>query len=449
MPVELWISRIFATRETGGAALTSDFSNLLRGEPAVCSSKRNSGLHASLVGALVLAAAVAGCRRGLTSSAPANLSAGADAKVTQRFGMHMHDGIHNWPSVTFGYWRLWDAGVSWPQVETARGSYDFTLLDQYIALAQQHNVKVIYVLGNTPQWTSTDPNHVATQGLPGATAPPSNMQDWQDYVTTVVTRYKGKIDAYEIWNEVDLDGYWTGTVSQMVQIAQTAYQTIKRIDPNAVVLSPSLVAGNGKDYMKKFFDAGGTSVYDAVAFHLYDTQVHPEDSVVDLDAPVLAIAHQYGKDVWDTEVGWGPFGTFASQQEEAAFTARTMILQAAQGINVIVWFAWDDRGPWVHISFVGPDFQTPTPAAIAFNQVQAWLLNSAIACSNSPDGTWQCQVTGPTGTQSYIVWNRSTSSTFSIPSNWQVKSLKDLAGNTQSISGSTMTITTSPVLLSP
>jgi GH35 family endo-1,4-beta-xylanase len=164
----------------------------------------------------------------------------------------MHDAIHHWPSVTFGYWRLWDAGVSWPQVETARGVYDFGLLDQYVALAQQHNVKMIYVLGNTPQWTSTDPNHVGTQGLPGATAPPSNMQDWQDYVTTVVTRYKGKIFAYEIWNEVDLDGYWTGSVNQMVQIAQMAYQTIKQIDPAATVLSPSLVAGNGRDYMKKF-----------------------------------------------------------------------------------------------------------------------------------------------------------------------------------------------------
>ncbi|HVH86949.1 MAG TPA: endo-1,4-beta-xylanase [Terriglobales bacterium] len=392
---------------------------------------------------------ITGCARGISGTLPSTLTAGANVKVIQRFGMHMHDAIHHWPSVTFGYWRLWDAGVSWPYVETARGTYDFNLLDQYVALAQQHGVKIIYVLGNTPQWTSTDPGHVGTQGLPGATAPPGSMQDWQEYVTTIVTRYKGKIDAYEIWNEVDLDGYWTGSVSQMVQLAQIAYQTIKQIDPAAIVLSPSLVAGNGRDYMKKFFGAGGDKFSDAVAYHLYDTQMKPENTVSDVYEPTLAVARQFGKDIWDTEVGWGPFGTFPNQQEEAAFTARTMILQAAEGINVIVWFAWDDRGPWVHLDFVGPDYQTPTPAAIAFNQVQAWLLNSSITCSNSSDGTWQCPVTPPTGGQKYIVWNWLVNSTFTIPSTWQVKTVTDLAGNTQSISGNTLTLTTSPVLLSP
>jgi hypothetical protein len=414
-----------------------------------------SSLHVKFARALgviagtMLVLAAASCGRGVSGTLPSTLTAGADVKVIQRFGMHMHDAIHHWPSVTFGYWRVWDAGVSWPQVETARGAYDFSLLDQYVALAQQHNVKMIYVLGNTPQWTSTEPNHVGTQGLPGATAPPSNMQDWQDYVTTVVTRYKGKIFAYEIWNEVDLDGYWTGSVSQMVQIVQVAYQTIKQIDPAATVLSPSLVAGNGRDYMTKFFTAGGDKFSDGVAYHLYDTQVKPENTVADVYEPTLAIANQFGKAIWDTEVGWGPFGTFPSQQAEAAFTARTMILQAAEGIDVIVWFAWDDRGPWVHISFVGPDFQTPTPAAIAFNQVQAWLLNSGITCSNTPDGTWQCPVTPQSGAPKYIVWNSQTSGSFSIPTTWQVKTLTDLAGNTQPISGGAITISTSPVLLSP
>src|SRR5256885_2752188 len=146
--------------------------------------------------AALLALAIAGCM-GLTHVAPPpNLSAGATSKIAQRFGMHMHDAIHHWPSVAFGYWRVWDAGVSWPQVETSRGSFNFALLDQYVTLSEQHSVKMIYVLGNTPQWASSNPNHVGTQELPGATAPPNNIQDWQDYVRAVVTRYQGRIFAY-------------------------------------------------------------------------------------------------------------------------------------------------------------------------------------------------------------------------------------------------------------
>lgn len=401
-----------------------------------------------VIAAAIVALGIAGCR-GVSGIAPANVSGGANANVEQRFGMHMHDAIHHWPSVNFGYWRIWDAGASWPQVETARGVYDFSLLDQYVSLAKQHNVKIIYVLGNTPQWASQDPTHVGTQGLPGATAPPTNMQDWQDFVRTVVTRYQGRIYSYEIWNEVNLDGYWTGNMNQMLQMVQVAYQTIKQVDSAAIVLSPSLVAGSGIDYLKKFLSSGGNQFSDGIAFHLYDTNPQPEGTLVDFYLPVTAIGQQYGKPIWDTEVGWGPFGTFPTQQAEAAFTARTMILQAASGINVIVWFCWDDRGPWVHIDFVGPDFQTPTPAAIAFNQVQEWLLNASITCSDDPSGTWQCPVTPQGGAPKYIVWNSQTSTTFTIPSTWNVKTMTDLAGNTQPISGSSLSISTSPVLLSP
>jgi hypothetical protein len=416
---------------------------------------------AKFVVSAALATAILGCGRGLqsvpSSVAPPASPAGPttpgspatpQASITQRFGFDIRDPIHYWPAQPFSYWRVWDSAVTWAQINTARGVIDFSLLDQYVALAEQHNTKMIYVLGNTPQWASQDPNHVGTQGLPGATAPPSNMQDWQTFVQQIVTRYKGKIYAYEVWNEVDLNGYWTGSVSQAVQMAQIAYQTIKQIDPPAVVLSPSLVAGNGKDYLKNFFNAGGNNYSDAVAYHLYDPNRTPELIVQPVYQEPLAIAQQYGKTIWDTEVGWGPWGDW-SDQDAAAYTARNLILQAAAGIDVIVWYAWDDIGPWVHLYFVRSDRLTQTPAAIAYGQIQAWLLNSTISCTSSPDGSWQCPVVAPDGKQKYIVWNMQGSSTFAVPAAWQVKTVTDLAGNTQAFSGSTLPINTSPVLLMP
>jgi phosphoglycerol transferase MdoB-like AlkP superfamily enzyme len=124
-----------------------------------------------------------------------------------------------------------------------------------------------------------------------------------------------------------------------------------------------------------------------------------------------------------------------------------MILQAASGINVIVWFAWDDRD-WVHLPFVRSDFQTPTPAAVAFQQVQSWLMSASITCTNTPDGTWQCPVTAR-GVQKYIVWNTDATTTFRIPASWQVKTANDLAGNSQAISDGSVTIGHLPIMLSP
>jgi hypothetical protein len=400
--------------------------------------------------AAVLLASICGCR-GISSNGgvPAALAPHDASAVTQRFGMTMHDAIHHWPSVTFGYWRVWDANASWPYIETARGVYDFSLLDQYVDLAQQHNIKMIYDFGNTPKWASRDPATVGTQGLPGATAPPVNMQDWQDYVNTTVKRYKGRIYAYEIWNEVDLPGYWTASMGDMLNMVKVAYTTIKQIDPAAIVLAPSLVAGNGIKYLKDFFNAGGAQYSDAVAFHLYDIVEQPEQSIENFYIPATQTAAEWGKQVWDTEVGWGPWGTFPSEQDEAAFTARTLILQAASGINVIVWFAWDDRGPWVHIYFVGPDFQTPTLSAMAFQQVQGWLADSAISCSNTPDGTWQCPVVPSSGKTKYIVWNMNGPDSFAIPASWNIQNATDLTGQVSSVPGGSVLIGTSPILLNP
>ncbi len=371
----------------------------------------------------------------------------SDQPVENAFGFDFHDPVAHWPAEPFSYWRVWDANVDWARIETAPGVFDFTLLDQYVALAARHNVKMVYVLGNTPQWAATDPNHVGTQGLPGATSPPTDFSIWQTFVQTVAMRYRGRIFAYEVWNEADLPGYWTGNLSEMLQICQIAYQTIKRADPNAVVLAPSLVAGNGIGYLNDFLSNGGAQFTDAIAYHLYNTNRSPE-VVIPFDQQVLSIAQVWGKQVWDTEFGWGPWGTW-SDQDAASFLARSLILQSSQGIAPIIWYAWDDRGPWVHLYLVQPDFQTPTLAAMAYSQVTFWLIGSVISCSSQVDGSWQCPLNGKSGGTRYIVWNPDSTQTFSVPAAWNVTKATDLAGDVQPISGGQVQISPSPILVEP
>ncbi len=384
---------------------------------------------------------------GLRAGDPETLRPRNKTSVDNTFGFDIHDPVRHWPSQPFGWWRMWDANVDWARVEPAAGVFDFSLLDQYVALAAQHNVKIIYVLGNTPAWASTDPTHVGTEGVAGGTAPPVQLQDWQSFVQAVATRYKGRIAAYEVWNEANLNGYWTGSVSEMMQLVQSAYATIKHADPAATVLAPSVVAGSGLDWLSQFLSSGGNAVTDAIAYHLYDTAKLPEQAV-SFDQQVLAIAQQWGKDVWDTEVGWGPWGTF-DERESAAFLARTFILQTAQGVTHIVWYAWDDRGPWVHLFLLESDLQTPTLAAMAFGQVQTWLEGSMTTCSSQSDDTWECTLTTSDGKLKYVVWNSAGAQSFSIPSSWNVGHVTDLQGNSHKLAGGQLNIDPSPVLLTP
>jgi hypothetical protein len=333
-------------------------------------------------------------------------------------------------------------------VEPSRGVFDFSLLDQYVALAQQNNVQIIYVLGNTPQWAATDPQSPSNEVLPGASSTLKDVQDWADFVQKVATRYKGKIVGYEVWNEADLTGYWIGSVTDMLQLAKIAYSSIKQIDPAATVLAPSLVAGNGREWLQQYLAAGGDQFTDAIAYHLYTTSLAPEDAVPFMQS-VLAIAKQYNLPVWDTEVGFGPWGTM-SDAEGAAYLARTFILHAANGVTHTMWYAWDDRGPWVHLYLVQPDLTTPTLAGHAFGVVTKWLQDASVSCHNDQiDFSWQCTLTGSDGTTKYLVWNAIAPETFPIPSSWQVSQAVDLTGSTTQISGGQIAIAGSPTLLEP
>src|SRR5262249_20629186 len=61
------------------------------------------------------------------------------------FGLHIHHLWQDtqWPSIPFGTWRLWDAHVLWTYLEPQPGQYDFSLLDKYVQVAQEHNVELI------------------------------------------------------------------------------------------------------------------------------------------------------------------------------------------------------------------------------------------------------------------------------------------------------------------
>jgi hypothetical protein len=74
--------------------------------------------------------------------------------------------------------------------------------------------------------------------VPGSSiVPPRTLTPWIRYVTAVVTRYRGRIDSYEPWNEVNLGMFYGGTPSQMAAMTRALKDVVDRIDPAAMVTS--------------------------------------------------------------------------------------------------------------------------------------------------------------------------------------------------------------------
>ena len=152
--------------------------------------------------------------------------------------------------------------VNWSSFEPAPGDYETGQLADYRAffasLPAGTKVDVDVVL--TPSWAS-DSGNPAT--------PPTNPQTYGAFIDYLANAFGSSVTDWEIWNEEDDAGWWTGTPAQYVGILQAAYTSIKAVNPNATVLIGGLAA-NDFTYLQSIYSAGARNYFDGVAVHTDD-----------------------------------------------------------------------------------------------------------------------------------------------------------------------------------
>ena len=342
------------------------------------------------------------------------------------FGMGVSTSV-DMPKVNYG--TLSHPPVVWTTVEgTARGTYNFINIDGFVKKAPRAaNGAALITLdlgGWTPGWAVSDQSSCFSnkQRIVSCTVPPDNMQDWVDFVTTVIKHYNGKtaphVAYYEIWNEASNTKFWTGTVAQMLDFAQTAYPILKQ-DPTATVLTPSVVWMNGVKFMTAYLKAGGGLYADGLTFHGYPSQTGPgttlpvpmPESPLSTNAPIMTMMSTFrlmadtygmlGKPIMTTEGGWGTNGV-SDPDMQTAWISHYEILQAglaaSNNLAFQTWFGWG------HV--VSGDIETtagaPTPAGSAYNVVYGWLVGQQPSPCTSSGNIFSCVV----GSK-LIVWDTS------------------------------------------
>jgi Glycosyl hydrolases family 39 len=372
------------------------------------------------------------------------------------FGMHMHGiivprsynkRITPWPDVPFGAWRLMDAYVTWRELEPRKNEFDFARLDQYVAIAQQKHVKVLLPLVGTPSWTSARPKEIKGGTPEGFAAEPADMDDWRNFVRAVATRYKGKIEAYEIWNEPNEEIFWSGSVEQMVAISREAFQIIKSVDPGALVVSPACTIESGPQYLDDFLKKGGGKYSDVIGYHFY-TRAKPPEAMIEMAARIKDILHANHVDqpVWNTESGWADPKPFPSDELGAAYVSRALILAWAAGVSRFYWYAWDNHA-FVTLQMVEMDDVTKKPASKAYATTQHWLAGAIVrSCESDAANNWTCELQRG-GAQQWIVWNTNGAATFAIPADWHATSDTPLLGPKEKLHSANIQIGQTPILL--
>jgi len=124
---------------------------------------------------------------------------------------------------------LRDAGVGWirqelpwEQIEPVAkgqttdpkfGDSTWAKFDDVVDRANALGIKVVFRLDTSPRWA-------LAADAPDGLSPPLDHADYWDFVAEVAKRYRGRVAAYQVWNEPNLNSEWGRRPPDAVAYAQ-------------------------------------------------------------------------------------------------------------------------------------------------------------------------------------------------------------------------------------
>jgi hypothetical protein len=195
----------------------------------------------------------------------------------------------------------------WPDMEPEKGKIDWEFAEKLVTRLKERKLKIYWDFSYAPGWS----NGRGSNSNIDRAYPPKDQQDLFNFVYAVVSRFKGRVDAWGTWNEPNLSDYYQGLVNRYVTFEfETTLAAILRADPDATIVVGETSPLKDKDRTKgdKFLwlramldKAKGR--FDAISHHIYDDC--PGDAVKQMDELRKKLRQwDYGKyPVWITETG--------------------------------------------------------------------------------------------------------------------------------------------------
>jgi len=269
--------------------------------------------------------------------------------------------------------------------------------DHIVDLAEKYDVNIIARLSNPPAWTRALTNTIGTR------APPDDLRDYGDFVETVVRRYKGRVQHYQLWNEPNIYPEWGERAVDPVgytALLCEGYRRAKAVDPNVVILSGAMaptIELSGRDlndfiFLQRMYDAGAGECFDVMSMQGYSLWSAPTDhrmrplvinyGRVEYIRDLMVRNGDAHKSIWISEmnsnavptgpagagiIGWGSFGQVTLQEQaEWAVLAYQRALEEWPYVGVVnFWFfkpasGADANQAYYYFRMLEPDF-TPLP----------------------------------------------------------------------------------------
>ena len=268
-----------------------------------------------------------------------------------------------------GWARPHPGPFAWEWVEKQPDKFDYTVTDAWVRAAQENDVALLGTIWPYAGWdqgrchkTECDVSEGDIfyprgkggfiDGIPKSRCIPCNMEDYKNFVDTLVERYDGDgvddmpgltqpVKAWETLNEpamrsADLT-FFKGTPQEYVQILKATYESVKKTCPNCTVVQGGAEGIDPKFilYWEEVFTNGGGQYFDAANIHYISSGDLTSLNVAKYRE--LLAKYKINKPIWVTEA------EYKSENEIDAST--TGALKAGATKIFYTRFKAGERGP--------------------------------------------------------------------------------------------------------
>jgi polysaccharide biosynthesis protein PslG len=187
-------------------------------------------------------------------------------------------------------------GFAWRDIEPFEGAEpDWWKPDKVVELVEAADLKPVVRIDRQPFWAQVE------EWPPIENGPPADYEDFGAFCGRLAARYRGRIHAYQVWNEPNLSREWgdeAPDAAAYTELLRVCYEAIKAADPLAIVISAGLAPTGTElpeaipdaEYLQAMYDAGASAYFDVLGLNAPGYKAPPE-----LDPDVVA----------DPEAGYG------------------------------------------------------------------------------------------------------------------------------------------------
>lgn len=164
--------------------------------------------------------------------------------------------------------------VRWEDVEPEKGTFDWSKLDLVMPSKNKFALNTMMSIVTAPDWAREPGADLDKHG------PPANNADFVNFVSEILKRYPGQVQAIEVWNEENIDREWSSVkglkAENYVALLRDTFAAVKAIDPGIIVISGALSPTGFNDgvgawddyvYLDQLLAAGMLNYTDCVGVH--------------------------------------------------------------------------------------------------------------------------------------------------------------------------------------